>query len=256
MWKRSLSCTSSRLIVVALTAIALSACKPDYPSCETDRDCREKEFCVDRKCQQCRQNGDCPTGQACTQGKCNAIPGYCSANASCPTGTLCINNQCRPCAADNECPTPAICHKGTCKVAKRCQSANDCEQDEDCVDGICQSAPRSPPISSAPCPLPSVFFDFNEATLTSEATRELSGALVCLKTGAGPVRATGHADPRGTQEYNLALSERRARAVREHLGRLGIDSGKVAPLPRGALDAQGTDEATWARDRRVDLAWQ
>ena len=50
----------------------------------------------------------------------------------------------------------------------------------------------------------------------------------------------GHTDPRGTQEYNLALSERRAQSVRDHLGRLGIDGSKMTVLPRGALDAKGT----------------
>ena len=66
----------------------------------------------------------------------------------------------------------------------------------------------------------------------------------------------GHTDPRGTQEYNLALSERRAQSVRDHLGRLGVDGTKLSVLPRGSLDAKGTDEPSWAQDRRVDFTWQ
>ena len=66
----------------------------------------------------------------------------------------------------------------------------------------------------------------------------------------------GHTDPRGTQEYNLALSEKRAQSVRDHLGRLGVEGNQLSVLPRGSLDAKGTDEPSWAQDRRVDFAWK
>ena len=48
--------------------IWLTGCKPDYPSCETDSDCKPKEFCVARKCQQCRDTRDCPDGH-CLRGR-------------------------------------------------------------------------------------------------------------------------------------------------------------------------------------------
>ncbi len=63
--------------LLATTAVAVAGCTPDYPSCETDKDCHDKEFCVARKCQQCRDSKDCPAGQSCNSGKCDAIPGYC-----------------------------------------------------------------------------------------------------------------------------------------------------------------------------------
>ena len=44
------------LLGTLLAAVAVAGCKPDYPSCETDKDCHEKEFCVARKCQQCRES--------------------------------------------------------------------------------------------------------------------------------------------------------------------------------------------------------
>src|SRR6266700_1679939 len=65
------------LSLLVTAAAAVAGCKPDYPSCETDKDCHEKEFCVDRKCQQCRDAKDCRPGQSCSAGKCEAIPGYC-----------------------------------------------------------------------------------------------------------------------------------------------------------------------------------
>jgi peptidoglycan-associated lipoprotein len=54
----------------------------------------------------------------------------------------------------------------------------------------------------------------------------------------------------------LALSERRAQSVRDHLGRLGVEGAQLTVLPRGALDAKGTDEPSWAQDRRVDFTWR
>ncbi len=187
-------------IVVAASLLA-AACKSEHPACETDKDCREKEVCVDRKCQQCRDSADCAQGQTCTAGKCTPTAGR-----------------------------------------------------EDCVGGLCASghAGNAP----APCELPAVLFDFNEAILTTEATHRLDTALECLKSRDAVVRAVGHADPRGTEEYNLALSERRARSVRDHLEQSGIDARKINLLPRGSLDARGTDDAGWANDRRVELTWQ
>ena len=78
----------------------------------------------------------------------------------------------------------------------------------------------------------------------------------CIKKVNRPAQLIGHTDPRGTQEYNLALSEKRAQSVRDHLGRLGVDGTHISVLPRGSLDAKGTDEPSWAQDRRVDFAWK
>lgn len=67
------------------------------------------------------------------------------------------------------------------------------------------------------------------------------------------VRLVGRADPRGTDEYNLALGTRRAQAVRTYLQRLGVSAARLNPTTRGDLDAVGDDERGWQRDRRVDL---
>jgi peptidoglycan-associated lipoprotein len=63
----------------------------------------------------------------------------------------------------------------------------------------------------------------------------------------------GHADPRGEEDYNLALGGRRANSVRDAMRKLGVASGRFQLTSRGALEAKGTDEATWAEDRRVDV---
>ena len=67
------------------------------------------------------------------------------------------------------------------------------------------------------------------------------------------VQLVGRADPRGTEEYNLGLGTRRAETVRSYLQRLGVPAARLSPATRGDLDASGTDETSFRRDRRVDL---
>ena len=242
-------------LVLSVVAVVVPACKADYPSCENDKDCHEKEFCVERKCQQCRQTADCPTGTQCAAGKCERIPGFCRDKSECPAKQECIGNRCRACTANSECPAGSKCVAGSCTAKKPCKTENDCAQNEDCVEGFCVSErPPAPPPSQ--CALDPVYFDFNESALTTDATARLATDADCLKKVGRAATLIGHADPRGTQEYNLALSERRAQSVRDHLGRLGVDGTKMITLPRGSLDAKGTDEPSWAQDRRVDFSWR
>ncbi|WP_150290177.1 peptidoglycan-associated lipoprotein Pal [Sphingobium estronivorans] len=69
------------------------------------------------------------------------------------------------------------------------------------------------------------------------------------------VRVTieGHADERGTRDYNIALGERRANAAKNYLASLGIDSGRITTVSYGKERpaALGSDEAAWAQNRRA-----
>jgi len=237
-------------------ALAIIGCTPDYPNCETDKNCAAKsEFCVAGKCQQCRSSTDCKEGFACASGRCDKIPGFCQNRSQCPSGQECLANRCSPCGSDKDCAPGSRCWKGTCDTKKHCAKEDDCAQNEDCVNGFCTTEkPPAPPPTQ--CTLDPVLFDFNESALTTEATATLARDADCLKKIGRAVTLVGHTDPRGTQEYNLALSEKRAQSVRDHLGRLGVDGTKVSVLPRGSLDAKGTDEPSWAQDRRVDFSWK
>jgi peptidoglycan-associated lipoprotein len=253
---------ASRIFVVGTifaAALFSAGCGPVYPNCETDKDCekneqKRKEFCVAGKCQMCRTAADCPTGQECAGGACKPIPGYCQNKSQCPAGQECIANRCGPCRSDKDCPAGAKCWKGMCDTRKHCTKDDECAQNEDCVDGICKT--EVPVVKAGPCTLAAVYFDFNESGLTTDATSTLAKNSECLKKETRPVTLVGHADPRGTAEYNIALSEKRAQSVRSHLERLGTESSRMAILPRGALDAKGTDEPSWAQDRRVDFNWR
>ena len=97
-------------------------------------------------------------------------------------------------------------------------------------------------------------FDFDQAELTSQDRDVLQQVATCLTTGplkGKKLELVGRADPRGTEEYNLGLGDRRAHTVGEYLERLGVH--QIDAKTRGALDASGHDDATWAQDRRVDL---
>jgi peptidoglycan-associated lipoprotein len=99
-------------------------------------------------------------------------------------------------------------------------------------------------------------FDYNKDELTPEDRGVLDQLATCLTSGALKGKAValiGRADPRGTEEYNLGLGSRRAASVSSYLERLGVGQPQLAVSTRGALDATGTDETGWSKDRRVDV---
>lgn len=99
-------------------------------------------------------------------------------------------------------------------------------------------------------------FDYDKDELTAEDRVVLDQLATCLTNGALKGKAValiGRADPRGTEEYNLGLGSRRAASVSQYLGRLGVAEPQMSVTTRGALDATGTDEASWKTDRRVDV---
>jgi peptidoglycan-associated lipoprotein len=99
-------------------------------------------------------------------------------------------------------------------------------------------------------------FGYNEDDLLPADRDVLQQVAECLTKGplqGRSVQLVGRADPRGTEEYNLGLGTRRAETVRSYLQRLGVPSSRLAPTTRGELDASGSDESSWQRDRRVDL---
>ena len=104
----------------------------------------------------------------------------------------------------------------------------------------------------------SVYFDFDQFTIkTSEAAVvERQGKYLAANAGLN-IRAEGNADERGGREYNLALGQKRAEAVVRALKAYGVKDGQVEPVSFGSEKpkAAGHDEAAWAQNRRVDLAY-
>lgn len=203
------------LCTTSLLTLFLGAygCGPDYPNCGNDSDCHEGEYCINGMCEQCRDDSDCPAGQSCASGACEAIEGYCTSTDDCPGGQECRRNRC--------------------------------------------SAPLSTAMDTAPtapqaCELQTVYFGFDQDDLDSAARGAIQQNATCLRDkSVGNVHVTGHADPRGTEEYNLALGDRRARSVADYLRTVG--PAEVTHSSMGEEMAGGSDDASWRRDRRAEF---
>jgi peptidoglycan-associated lipoprotein len=102
-----------------------------------------------------------------------------------------------------------------------------------------------------------VFFAFDEYSLSDEAMNTLSAnARIILEHADLTYVIEGHCDERGTVEYNLALGEKRAVAVRDYLVNLGVPSGQLRITSYGEERpfAFGSNESAWALNRRGHFA--
>ena len=95
-------------------------------------------------------------------------------------------------------------------------------------------------------------FDSAELTVSARSTLNRQAAFLSLNPDLMIV-IEGHADERGTREYNLALGDRRATAVRDYLVAKGINSARVRTVSYGKERpaVAGSDEAAWAKNRRA-----
>ncbi len=104
--------------------------------------------------------------------------------------------------------------------------------------------------------LKSVFFDFDKSTLRSDQTGTMETNLAILKENPEMhIILGGHASERGTRDYNIALSERRAKTIQKHLIENGIAPERIIIYPFGEDYPlkKGSDEASRSYNRRVDI---
>jgi len=124
-------------------------------------------------------------------------------------------------------------------------------------DVVKVSAPTALPPPPAPiveASLRDVFFDFDKSGLRSDAVEQLKLNAQWLKENVSrKVILEGHCDERGTNEYNLALGERRANSTKDFIVNLGVESGRLKTISYGEEKpfAEGHNEAAWAQNRRV-----
>ena len=99
------------------------------------------------------------------------------------------------------------------------------------------------------------YFDYDQATLSLDIRATLDAHASRIKNAGRRVRLEGHADERGTREYNLALAERRANAVANYLVLKGVDRTMIETVSYGEERpaALGSDEESWSMNRRVEL---
>ncbi len=216
------------LLVLLAAAVLLVGCgnkKPKYPACGKDKDCKEGEYCINKRCLECGDKSHCGEGEECVNGRCVAE---------------------KPKAVEDTDPR------------KKCKTDEDCADDEDCIDGRCSRPWEADAPKGVTCDLETIYFGFDEFTIPEDARDGLAATANCIRKAPEDrgLYITGYTDPRGTEEYNIALSERRARAVADFLARLGIDPARFRVIPKGETEATGVDEASYQQDRRVEIEWR
>jgi peptidoglycan-associated lipoprotein len=103
--------------------------------------------------------------------------------------------------------------------------------------------------------LTKIYFDYNKFSVRPDAAKALNDNAEKMKKDPANVmfQVEGHCDERGTQEYNLALGEKRALAVRDYLIKLGISGDRIVTISYGKerSEKDGHDESAWKFNRRA-----
>jgi len=137
-------------------------------------------------------------------------------------------------------------------TAQSCSVDSDCGDKQLCIRSQCVDITAE----LAECSMVRVHFDFNDATLHSADEAVLDRMGRCLKADHDlHVSIEGNADERGTDEWNIALGDKRATAVAQYLQRLGVSNEQLKTVSYGKerpLCVQH-DEECWAKNRRAAL---
>ncbi len=135
------------------------------------------------------------------------------------------------------------------------------KKDENSAGGSTPPAIETAPMSFDPAGsdsgkipgLQTIQFDYDSSKLTSDARAKIKGNAEWLKANPSVnIQIEGHCDARGTTEYNLALGERRAKAVKDYIVTLGVATGRVSIISMGEEKplVAGETEAAYAKNRR------
>ena len=104
-----------------------------------------------------------------------------------------------------------------------------------------------------------IYFDYDSYVVKPEFQALIEGHARFLKANGGRrISIEGHTDERGGREYNLALGQRRSEAVRRSLGLLGVQDNQIEAVSFGKEKpaVPGSDEASWAQNRRAEIQYR
>jgi peptidoglycan-associated lipoprotein len=249
---RTIALAAMAVTTVVLAVFSIGCSDPKKPGCKGDKDCKNGLVCASNKCVECKDDSTCPKGKRCEANACVTKP-ECTKDSECTGGKVCQAGKCKPCAADNECGPGGSCAAGACKKANKCAKDEECADDEDCVDGFCKKAGTSSTPPGA-CPLATVYFGFDDSSIQASERDRLDANAQCIeKTKGKNIFLMGHTDTSGTEEYNIALSERRAQSVADYMTRLGTDPARLQVVPKGETEPTGMGDD---KDRRCDFQWK
>jgi peptidoglycan-associated lipoprotein len=176
---------------------------------------------------------------------CHKKPKYplCNSNDDCKEGEMCVDGKCVQCRTDSDCPSGIPCVDGVCNKDAAGSEAG---------EGELSAGSVSSPYEE--CSLANIYFDFDSSQLKPAAVTALKAVAECLLSkGAKDVTILGHCDPRGTEEYNMGLGLERANAVKKFLVSYGVPGEEIKVYSKGEEEAEGTDEAGWAKDRKGEF---
>ncbi len=246
------------LALGALLFAGLTGCPPSYPSCDEDSTCRPKgEVCVETKCRQCRDDTQCQALDACMvcqANECVKRPGCCKSALDCPGGK-CWKDPGNPaapgtcggaCRGAEHCPKGQRCANGSCVPDIACTDDAFCPTGQKCIDGQCEVVP---------CDMVPVYFDFNEYVIRLDQEATVQANAACLAQRPKEVwRVEGHCDERGSDEYNLALGQRRSATVVRQYQDLGAPREAIRTISFGEEKPLCTEsnEGCWSRNRRAE----
>ena len=100
-----------------------------------------------------------------------------------------------------------------------------------------------------------LYFDFDQSTLTRPSRTIVDAHIALAKTNTKSIRLEGHTDERGTREYNMALGERRAKAVADYMVVNGVATHRIETVSYGEEQpvAYGSGESNWSQNRLVEI---
>ncbi|NRB42594.1 MAG: peptidoglycan-associated lipoprotein Pal [Pseudomonadales bacterium] len=99
------------------------------------------------------------------------------------------------------------------------------------------------------------YFEYDQSSINADTSDALDVVATALKNTTATVRLEGHADERGTREYNMALGERRANSVKRYLTAQGVMASQIEVISYGEENpvTQGSEENLMVKNRRVEL---
>ena len=161
-------------------------------------------------------------------------------------------------------------------VLSGCETTGEAEQDQGAIAGGAEQQPAettpaaAPEATAKPMEEPKkdpleegllatrvVYFDFDSSAIHDAAMPMLQAHAKYLSGSGGSITVEGHADERGTREYNIALGERRADAVRRVLMANGVSANQIKVVSYGEERPAllGHDESAWSKNRRSELMY-
>ena len=217
------------LLIALLVGILIQqGCCPEYPACDTDEHCAEHEqICVDMMCRECKTDEACQEKHggdacfACTQKHaCERRANCCVKDTECSGGAKCAKHKCVLCPGG--CPKGKICSGGTCEWL---------------------------------CGLHTISMAYAKNEIAEETDQLLKENVVCIKKMGVKIRVEGHTDVRGTETYNMELSEGHANRIKDALIERGVPEELLVPVGMGETAPLCNDdtEECHQRNRRAEF---